>query len=84
MCHTCPVCPGLVLGLLYHVKWVCGPAAGLQQARHKSPPSAVPLEGLANTATALDESEENKGEETGEYIKWLDNLSHSLTGMSKL
>lgn len=61
MFNTCPVCLGVALVLLYHLKLACGPAAGLQQARRKADPSVMSLEGLPDTLTALDESGENKG-----------------------
>ena len=61
MVHICPVCFGLVLVVLYHLKRACGPAAGLQQDRRKAAPSVMSLEGVVDTATALEESEDSKG-----------------------
>lgn len=53
------MCLGLVLVVLYHLNWVCGPAAGLQQARRKDAPSVMSRDGLADTVIALEESGEN-------------------------
>lgn len=59
MLHTCPVCLGVVLVLLYHLKSAAGPAAGLQHARRRVSQSVMSLEGLADTVTVLRESKEN-------------------------
>lgn len=46
--------------LLNHVKWACELAEGLQQARRKASPSAMRLEGLPDSVTALEESAEKE------------------------
>lgn len=46
---------------LYHLKWACGPAEGLQQAISTAPPSVMSLDELADTVTELDESGGKRG-----------------------
>lgn len=58
------MCLGLVLVPVYHLNWARGPAAGLQQARCRVAPSVMSLDGLADTAIALEESGESSKKQT--------------------